>query len=206
VTEDRAPQRHRRLVLIALAVLIVSCGRDVSSGELQGVVVDPPTEKPSFTLTDTDGEPYRFDTETDGQLSLLYFGYLNCPDVCPVHLAQIAEVFDSMPDVARETEVVFVSVDPQRDSPEEIREFLDRFDTRFVGLTGTPEELKAAQEAAGVPPATITGEGEDYTVDHAGWVLAYSPDGLNHAIYPFGTRQTQWNNDLPILAALGIDG
>ena len=139
-------------------------------------------------------------------MSLLYFGYLNCPDVCPVHLAQIAEVFDSMPDVARETEVVFVSVDPQRDSPEEIREFLDRFDTRFVGLTGTPEELKAAQEAAGVPPATITGEGEDYTVDHAGWVLAYSPDGLNHAIYPFGTRQTQWNNDLPILAALGIDG
>lgn len=206
MTEDRAPQRHRRLVLIALAVLIVACGRDVSSGELQGVVVDPPTEKPSFTLTDTDGEPYRFDTETDGQLSLLYFGYLNCPDVCPVHLAQIAEVFDSMPDVARETEVVFVSVDPQRDSPEEIREFLDRFDTRFVGLTGTPEELKAAQEAAGVPPATITGEGEDYTVDHAGWVLAYSPDGLNHAIYPFGTRQTQWNNDLPILAALGIDG
>jgi protein SCO1/2 len=206
VTEDRAPQRHRRLVLIALAVLIVACGRDVSSGELQGVVVDPPTEKPSFTLTDTDGEPYRFDTETDGQLSLLYFGYLNCPDVCPVHLAQIAEVFDSMPDVARETEVVFVSVDPQRDSPEEIREFLDRFDTRFVGLTGTPEELKAAQEAAGVPPATITGDGEDYTVDHAGWVLAYSPDGLNHAIYPFGTRQTQWNNDLPILAALGIDG
>ena len=206
MTEDRAPQRHRRLVLIALAVLIVACGRDVSSGELQGVVVDPPTEKPSFTLTDTDGEPYRFDTETDGQLSLLYFGYLNCPDVCPVHLAQIAEVFDSMPDVARETEVVFVSVDPQRDSPEEIREFLDRFDTRFVGLTGTPEELKAAQEAAGVPPATITGDGEDYTVDHAGWVLAYSPDGLNHAIYPFGTRQTQWNNDLPILAALGIDG
>ena len=58
MTEDRAPQRHRRLVLIALAVLIVSCGRDVSSGELQGVVVDPPTEKPSFTLTDTDGEPY----------------------------------------------------------------------------------------------------------------------------------------------------
>ena len=206
MTEDRAPQRPRRLVLIALSVLIVACGRDVSSGELQGVVVDPPTEKPSFTLTDTDGEPYRFDTETDGQLSLLYFGYLNCPDVCPVHLAQIAEVFDSMPDVARETEVVFVSVDPQRDSPEEIREFLDRFDTRFVGLTGTPEELKAAQEAAGVPPATITGEGEDYTVDHAGWVLAYSPDGLNHAIYPFGTRQTQWNNDLPILAALGIDG
>ena len=67
MTEDRAPQRHRRLVLIALAVLIVACGRDVSSGELQGVVVDPPTEKPSFTLTDTDGEPYRFDTETDGQ-------------------------------------------------------------------------------------------------------------------------------------------
>jgi protein SCO1/2 len=187
------------IILVAVAA-IAGCGGDVASGELQGVLVDPPGEKPSFTLTDTSGDSYDFAVETEGKLALLYFGYLNCPDICPVHLAQIAEVFDRIPDVARDAEVVFVSVDPGRDTPEEIRRFLDRFDSRFVGLTGTETELTTAQTAAGVPPAVISGNGDEYTVDHAGWVIAYSPDGRNHAIYPFGTRQSQWDNDLQILA------
>jgi protein SCO1/2 len=190
------------LVLTGSVLLLTGCGRDVSSDDLQGVVVDPAQPKASFTLTDTEGQPYDFAAETEGKLTLLYFGYLNCPDICPVHLAQIAETFDAIPDVARDAEVVFVSVDPGRDSPVEIREFLDHFDTRFVGLTGSEEELAAAQTAAGVPPAVMVGDGEGYTVDHAGWVISYAPDGLNHAIYPFGTRQSQWNNDLQILAEM----
>lgn len=176
----------------------------MASGELQGVVVDPPQPKPSFTLTDTSGEPYEFAAETEGKLTLLYFGYVNCPDICPVHLAQIAEVFDQIPEVARDTEVVFVSVDPDRDSADEIRAFLDNFDSRFIGLTGTRAELDTAQTEAGVPPAAIEGSGDDYTVDHAGWVIAYAPDGRHHANYPFGTRQSAWTNDLEILA--GRDG
>ncbi|MGD2060715.1 MAG: SCO family protein [Acidimicrobiia bacterium] len=190
------------LILIG-AVFVTACGRDVSSGELQGVVIDPPQPKPTFTLTDTQGKPYEFASETEGKLTLLYFGYLNCPDICPVHLAQIAETFDRLPDVAREAAVVFVSVDPDRDSPEEIREFLDNFDSRFVGLTGTQEELETAQTAAGVPPAVYVGEGDDYTVNHAGWVIAYAPDGMSHSIYPFGVRQSEWNNDLQVLASIG---
>ena len=194
--------RQVSLLLVAMALVATGCGRDVTSADLQGAVIDPPQPKPEFTLTDTSGKPYDFVAETEGKLTLLYFGYLNCPDICPVHLAQIAETFDAIPEVARDAEVVFVSVDPGRDSPEEIRDFLDNFDTRFVGLTGTKDELDAAQTAAGLPPATLVGEGEDYTVDHAGWVISFSPDGLNHAIYPFGVRQSQWNNDLRILAEL----
>jgi cytochrome oxidase Cu insertion factor (SCO1/SenC/PrrC family) len=83
---------------------------------------------------------------------------------------------------------------------------LDNFDSRFVGLTGTEAEIEEAEAAAGVPRAVVVGEGEDYTVNHAGWVIAYGPDGLNHAIYSFGTRQSQWNNDLPILAEMKGDG
>lgn len=200
---------RRRLTPVFLLFILVlgvaACRAPVTSDELQGVVVDPPKEKASFTLTDTSGDAYEFAAETEGKLTLLYFGYLNCPDICPVHLAQIAEVFDQVPDVARQTEVVFVSVDPGRDSPAEIREFLDGFDSRFVGLTGTDVELEAAQEAAGVPPAIVVEneEAEGYTVDHAGWVIAYAPDGLNHSIYPFGTRQSKWTNDLQVLAAMG---
>lgn len=191
------------MALLALMLPIAACGGGLATGDLQGEAIENPTEKPSFTLTDTSGEAYDFVAETEGRLTLLYFGYLNCPDICPVHLAQIAEVFARTPDVARDAVVVFVSVDPQRDSPGEIRGFLDNFDPGFVGLTGTEEELVTAQRAVGIPPAVTVGEGEDYTVDHAGWVIAYGPDGLNHAIYPFGTRQSQWENDLQILATLG---
>jgi protein SCO1/2 len=189
-------------ILLLACVAMTACGRDVSTGELQGVVVESPQPRPEFVLTDTEGDHYDFAAETEGKLTLLYFGYLNCPDICPVHLAQIAETFDKIPDVARDAEVVFVSVDPGRDSPGEIRAFLDNFDPRFVGLTGSGKELEAAQEAAGVPPAQFVGEGEDYAVDHAGWVIAYAPDDLNHSIYPAGTRQSQWTNDLGILAGL----
>ncbi len=196
------PLRRITRYLVALGVLLTACAPGLVTGELQGVAVENPTERPSFTLTDTSGEPYDFAAETEGKLTLLYFGYLNCPDICPVHLAQIAEVFQRIPSVARDTEVVFVSVDPGRDSPHAIREFLDNFDHRFVGLTGTEEELVTAQNAAGVPPAVIVEDGDDYTIDHAGWVIAYGPDGLNHALYPFGTRQSQWDNDLQILAGM----
>lgn len=188
--------------MLSLAVLVTACGRDVSTDDLQGVPIDPAQAKPEFVLTDTDGQPYDFAVETEGKLTLLYFGYLNCPDICPVHLAQIAETFDQLPDVARDAEVVFVSVDPHRDSPEEIRAFLDNFDSRFVGLTGTLEELEAAQTAANVPVAQFVGDGEDYTVNHAGQVIAFAPDGLSHSVYPFGVRQSQWTNDLQILSEI----
>ena len=206
---DLLMTRQAKLVRIGatLAFLILTlsgCGRSLATGALQGGVVDPPEPKPSFVLEDTAGQPFVFAEQTEGKLALLYFGYLNCPDICPVHLAQIAEVFDQDPALARETEVVFVSVDPERDSPGEIREFLDSFDSSFVGLSGTVEQLEAAQVAAGVPLARKIGEGDEYTVDHAGWVISYSPDGLNRAVYPAGTRQSEWLNDLPLL--LGFDG
>ena len=187
-------------ILLLVGLLVSACGSDVNSGDLLGVVVDPPQEKPTFVLTDTSGASYDFAEETQGRLTLLYFGYLNCPDICPVHLAQIAEVFDQSPALGRESTVVFVSVDPDRDEPEEIRSFLDNFDSRFVGLVGSQVEVEAAQDAFGMPHAQKVGDGDDYTINHAGWVIAYAPDDLNYSIYPFGTRQSQWTNDLQLLA------
>jgi protein SCO1 len=205
--EDRARIASRAALVAALLATLVGCGGGgVSSSDLQGVTLPEPTPKPDFTLTDTEGESYRFAQETQDRLTLLYFGYTECPDICPVHLAQIAETFDEIPQVATATEVVFVSIDPERDTPADIREFLDRFDQRFVGLTGTPEELAAAQEAAGVPVAVKQGEGEDYTMGHAGQVLAWAPDGLMYSQYPFGTRQRAWINDLGRLAEIEPEG
>ncbi|HEX6947569.1 MAG TPA: SCO family protein [Acidimicrobiia bacterium] len=196
--------RHRALILALISVLAVAaCRAPVTTDQLQGVKVENPTPKPEFTLTDTEGSPYDFAEETEGKVALLYFGYTSCPDICPTHMAQIAEVLEQYPQLEREVEVVFVTVDPERDTPERLRQYLDSFHPSFVGLTGTPEELEAAQRAANVPVATFDGEGPDYTVNHAAYVIAYAPDGLSHSIYPFGTRQAQWNNDLRVLAEMG---
>ena len=190
-----------RLILISAVLVVLSACSSVSGlgKDLEGVELPEPTPKPSFTLTDTNGVSYDFAAETEGKLTLLYFGYTSCPDICPVHLAQIAETFDVVPELGDGTAVVFVSIDPDRDSPDEIRAFLDNFDNHFIGLTGTPEELEAAQTAAGVAVAFKEGDGDDYTMGHAGQVLAWAPDGMMYSQYPFGTRQSTWVNDLSIL-------
>ena len=191
-----------RLILIFTVLVVLSACSSVSGlgKDLEGVELPEPTSKPSFTLTDTNGVSYDFAAETEGKLTLLYFGYTSCPDICPVHLAQIAETFDVVPELGDGTAVVFVSIDPDRDSPDEIRAFLDNFDNHFIGLTGSPEELETAQKAAGVAVAFKEGDGDDYTMGHAGQVLAWAPDGMMYSQYPFGTRQSTWVNDLSILA------
>lgn len=187
------------------AVLIAACagGDQASPDDLQGQILVTPQTKADFVLTDTIGQQYSFAEQTEGDVTLLYFGYTSCPDICPLHLAQIARVLEDDPDdIAENTKVVFVSVDPQRDSPEAIRDYLDHFDTEFVGLTGTAEQLERAQRAVGVPPAEISGDGPDYSVDHAAWVIAYAPNGTSYSIYPVGTDQDTWVNDLAVLARM----
>lgn len=195
---------HRRPLAVALALVVVltACsgtGTVATGDELAGRVMPEPAPKPDFTLVDTSGERFDFAGETEGELTLLYFGYTHCPDICPVHLAQLTEIFKDHPDFGRQTTVIFVTVDPERDTPEVMTEFLEAFDDRFIGLTGTPEEIAAAQKAAGVAVAEKVGEGDTYTMAHAGQVIAFAPDGLNYSQYPFGTRQEDWLHDLPIL-------
>lgn len=202
--------RTRALALFVVAAALVGVGcsddaDDVGPLGLAGVELSTPTERPDFVLTDTDGAEFDFRAETGGKLTLMYFGYTECPDICPVHLAQMAEALDrpGMP----EATVVFVSVDPGRDDPATIRTWLDNFDDDFVGLTGTATDLIAAQEAAGVVPADIEGDPEaaGYLVGHAGQLLAYAPDDRGYVIYPFGTRQSELVEDLPVLAGLTGD-
>jgi protein SCO1/2 len=96
--------------------------------------------------------------------------------------------------------LVFVTTDPARDSPRALRSWLDHFDRRFVGLTGTEAAIEAAQVAAGVPPARkVRRAGEPDAVGHANFVLAYTTDNLAHVIYPGGLTQEDWAHDLPQL-------
>jgi len=187
---------------LACATLLAACGgSDEFEGEFAGVDLAIPLEKPDVVLTDTSGNPYDLRAETEGLLTLVYFGYTNCPDICPIHLAQLSQVLDrpTMPD---NVEVIFISVDPERDDPEGIRRFLDNYETSFVGLIGTQAELDAAQIMFDVPLAQREGDGADYTFGHAGQVFAFAPDGFAYSVYPQGTRQTHWVKDLPVLHAI----
>ncbi len=171
-------------------------------GALRGMVLPRPIEKPDFILNDTDGKPFDFRAETDGYLTLLFFGYTYCPDVCPVHMASLAAVLDGMPvQVRNRIKVVFVSVDPERDTPERIREWLNAFDRRFIGLRGTSEEVEAIMRSLQLPTAVLEEPDEKgrYLVGHPSQVIAFEPDGPARVIYPFGTRQADWAYDLPRL-------
>jgi protein SCO1/2 len=84
-------------------------------------VLSPPLPKPDFVFTDTSGEAFDFQQETEGYVTLLYFGYTHCPDICPSHMADVAAVIDRNPDWVEHVKVVFVSVDPARDTPERLR-------------------------------------------------------------------------------------
>lgn len=205
----------RRGLLLVLA--LIGCrssaptGRPAASGASavrdtaglppwRGVLQQPATPRPDFVLRTTAGERYDFRRETAARPTLLFFGYTSCPDVCPVHLANIAAVLKKLPpEQARAFTVVFVTTDPKRDTPSRIRRWLDQFDPRFVGLVGTPTEVAGAQRAAGLDPAAGDTAKAEYDVAHAAVVLGFSRDDSAHVVYPFGVRQDDWAVDLPRL-------
>jgi protein SCO1 len=167
----------------------------------RGGIVTPPLPKPEFVLTDTSGSPFDFWKRTQGSVTLLFFGYTNCPDQCPMHMANIGVALKKLPPgMADHVKLVFVTTDPARDTPEQLRRWLDNFDKHFVGLTGTEADLVAVQKAAGVPTAYKTGLSNDnYGVAHANFVVAYTRDNLAHVIYPGGVSKDDWVHDLPLL-------
>jgi len=167
----------------------------------RGGLVTPPLPKPRFVLLDTSGAQFDFWNRTMGSVTLLFFGYTNCPDECPMHMANIGVALKKLPpSIADRVKLVFVTTDPARDTPVQLRQWLDNFDRHFVGLTGTVAALEAVQKAAGVPLAQKTEIRKgNYSVAHANFVVAYTKDNLAHVIYPGGVSKDDWIHDLPLL-------
>jgi protein SCO1 len=220
-TPPAGPARDDRIPLVAVLVAIggvvllaitalalMSADDDTTPGsgddaaaEWGGSLMAPAPPRPEFTLTDTAGRPYDFAAQTQGELTLLFFGYTHCPDICPVQMAVLASALEKpgMP----QANVVFVTTDPDRDTPERLRQWLDEFPggEAFVGLRGTVDEVVAAETAARVAPSGklpgSDGSGDDYEVGHAAQIMAYTPDDKAHLAYPSGVRSEDWIGDLP---------
>ena len=169
----------------------------------RGGMVSPPLPKPKFTLTDTSGAPFDFSAKTQGYVTFLFFGYTHCPDTCPLQMHIIEQALKKLPaESADQFKVVFVTTDPERDTPQGLRSWLDHFDKRFIGLTGSDAAIDAAQIAASLSPAKKSAVRPDgaYDVGHAAFVLAYTKDNLAHVIYPVGMKEEDLVHDLPYLA------
>jgi len=192
-----------RLLFVA-AWLASGCGapRPEAAGDLSGVVLPAAIPRPDFSLTRVDGSPFDFQAQTRGRLTLVFFGYTNCPDVCPATMASLGGAVSRMvPEDRRRIDLVFVTTDPERDTPDHLARWLANFDPDIIGLTGSIEALESAQRAAGVTVAIRDTGGGSYAVAHAARVQVYSPDDSNHVIYPANTRQANWGADLPKLLA-----
>lgn len=194
---------------IGLPLALVGCDRapqtPAATSSFHGMMVSPPQAKPEFTFTTTKGTPYRLREETRGKVTLLFFGYTHCPDVCPLHMANIAAVMKQLPFQARErVRVLFVTTDPERDTPQRLESWLGNFDPAFVGLAGPMDEINALQRSIGLAAAMPepVAEGSPagtYGVAHSAVVLAFTPDDSLRVLYPFGTRQQDWAEDIPAL-------
>lgn len=207
------PRRHARnvaMVIGACALVVLAVGLGVAwsrSGDDSArsgiaVAVDPPLQMPDAVLTDTHGQPFDLRAETAGTTTLVFFGYTNCPDACPIQMAVLGQVMGTLqPEVRDNLNVVFVTTDPDRDTPQALRSYLDQFDKSFIGLTGTDQQLVDLQIAAGLPVAVAEPGDDDggYIVGHATQVLAFGADGVAREMYPLGVREADWARILPEL-------
>lgn len=181
-----------------------AAARGVDKADYHGGMVSPALPKPKFTLTDTSGTAFDFQTQTRGYVTLLFFGYTHCPDMCPMQMSIIAHALRELPPTtASQFKVVFVTTDPARDTPPVLRGYLDHFNKSFIGLTGSSEAIDAAQRAANLPSAQKGAVQHDgnYEVGHSAFVLAYTKDNLAHVIYPVGLKQEDWVHDMPLLVS-----
>ena len=193
--------------LLILALAVAGCkpsGPRVPPGELHGIGVSPPIQRPDFTLLATDGKPFNFLERTKGKLTFLFFGYTNCPDQCPVHAANIAAALRPLSwDDKQRVMFVFVTTDPDRDSLPALKAWLAHFDSSFVGLWGTADDVNRVLFNLKLPGSQIGAKEADgsYGVGHAGPVIAFEPDGPARYEYLFGIRQEHWMEDIPRLLA-----
>jgi protein SCO1 len=149
-----------------------------------GTLLTPGRPLPEFAFIDHAGQPFDPD-RLRGRWSLIFFGFTSCPDVCPTTLSQLAQVEKRLADLPAEArpQVILVSVDPQRDTPEHLASYVKFFSPSFVGVTGSPAAIKKFTHAMGVPVAITPTGADGYTVDHSAAVFAIDPAGELRALF-----------------------
>lgn len=189
------------IVAIAGAAFGISSLMSTEAHEWNGAAYDPPREGVEFMLTDTDGESMS-SSQLEGKIVMLYFGYTYCPDFCPATLTDFQRVKADLGDDAENVAFAMVSVDPERDTPERMEEYLAFFDPEFIGLTGTEDELTPVKQEFGITTLErdATPEIDNfYYVDHSTKTYVLNTDGELALEYPFGVTAEEMTEDVRYL-------
>ena len=139
-----------------------------------------------FKLVDQNGQPLS-DQDVKGQPFLVFFGFTHCPDVCPTALFEVSQVLRALGPEADHTRALFITVDPERDTPSVMKDYLSSFDPHFSGLTGDPAAIAAVAKAYRVYYKKVPLEQGDYTMDHT--AIVYLMDKSGHFVAPFNLKR-----------------
>ena len=177
----------------------------INTSKYKGNIISP-VAKPSGTLTAGDGNRYDIRAVTKGVVTLLYFGYTHCPDLCPLTMSNTAVAIRELPKADQsKVRVLFVSVDPYRDTLARLRSWLGNYNPAFIGLRGTLKQVEAFERQTGLPdgPEFKDGAGQ-VQLDHATEMFAYGTDNVAHDAFWPSTPPADMANDLKLLIAGGV--
>ncbi len=184
------PPRKFAAALAAIALgLLASCSGEAPPGPSpDGVDLRGARIGGDFTLTSNRGKPVRWD-DFAGQYRLVYFGFTYCPDICPTDIQRLSQGLKqfeaSRPERAAKVQPIFITVDPERDTPQVMDEFVGNFHPRLIGLTGSPDAIAAVKKAFGVSATRDDGgDAKNYSISHTTFTYLFAPDGTPLGIIP----------------------
>lgn len=194
-------RRALAAVLTALTLALTACGGSGDASQFYGVTHDAYPVLPD-QLTDTDGKPYSLDTDATKPLTLVFFGYTHCPDICPMVMSNVASALTRLSDdeVAK-VQVVFITTDPSRDTPQVLRHYLDRYNKSFIGLTGPIDTIAKIAKPLAVYVAQgqkLPSGGYDLNT-HSTQVTAITPDHKSTVLWDMDTSSAQFASDIRTL-------
>lgn len=188
---------NRGLPTAVLGLLLVEAAGAGPSAAFKAGTFDPPRLAPDFSLQGTDGHELQM-SRFRGKVVLLAFGYSSCTEVCPITLATFAQARRKLGAAAIDVQVVYVTVDPQRDVPERLKKFLAGFDNTFIGGSGSEAQLASVRNEYGVTARMIRYQ-DSYTYAHSSFTYLIDREGRIRALMPYGHSAADYVNDLTIL-------
>lgn len=190
----------RSMRTILFGVLVAHIVSACTPYTFRGATLEPPDQAVDFTLTDQNGQPFSL-AEQRGNVVLLFFGYTNCPDICPATLSDMQLVLNRLGDKASNVRVVFITVDPERDTVEKLQRFTARFDERIVGLTGDSPQLVAVYQAygAGATRRELPNSALKYAMDHTATTTVIDKTGQRRLLFGFGSPVEDMTSDIQAL-------
>jgi protein SCO1 len=187
----------RALALLLLLLSLALGGRAAEVDSLKAGVFSPPHPAPDFTLAGSDGAPLTLGRYR-GKVVALAFGFSHCADVCPVTLATLAQARKALGPQGRDLQVVYITVDPERDDAARMKEWLTAFDPGFIGGTGSKQALAAVDQSYGVSANRIV-TGSGYAFGHSSSVYLIDREGRLRAMMPYGHVAEDYVHDVRLL-------